>query len=79
MTSSAYMYEQWDTFGEPRVERVVRIHTGENNWQEPFRYFEDVHGITVETVAPDWPPSSSREEAYHMTAGEWDRESTTSE
>lgn len=79
MATSAYMYETWETFDEPRVELVVRMHTGENNWQEPFRYFADVHGITVKTVDPDWPPSSSHRETANMTAGERDRDWTASE
>ncbi|WP_284014795.1 hypothetical protein [Halobaculum litoreum] len=73
MASSARMYERWDEFDTERVELVIEMSTGENNWQEPFRYFSNVHGITVETVDPDWPPSGSGQTYYNMTAGERDR------
>jgi hypothetical protein len=74
MTTEAYLYEMWDGFDEPRVELVMRMYTGENNWQEPFRYFSDVHGITVRTVDPDWPPRSSQQESCNMTAGQRERD-----
>ncbi|MFC7137819.1 hypothetical protein ACFQRB_17995 [Halobaculum litoreum] len=71
MSSSARMYEKWDSDG--RIELVVEIQTGDNNWQEPFRYFSNVHGITVETVDPDWPPGPTGATYYNMTAGQRDR------
>lgn len=46
--SVAHMYEQWDWYDEERVELVIEMESGDNNWQEPFRYFSEVHDITVE-------------------------------
>jgi hypothetical protein len=70
MSTEAYMYERWDESDEYDVNLVVRMYTGENNWREPYRYFADVHGITVETRDPDWPPEDAVLEESDERSGE---------